>query len=266
MLAFVHRRIKRMWAMDVLMEAPAPGPALRALDALWARHRRGWRRLLSRRAVAELTMRASFDPDLLAPWRVANRIPKGSVPDCPRCENVCCAGIENVVSLRLRDVALLLDIDRADLMTKKKPNFPAWMLRERPHLAELVASELWRALPVLRQVGEARACVALTSDLRCSLHPSWPSSCERFPYTLSAARRHVVWGTRCPERRVHPELVPRSEELFRAAIAAFNERVRDAVLLAHAKKELHAIGIGAWLTANGEDPFEARAPGLPVVE
>lgn len=31
------------------------------------------------------------------------------VPDCQNCQNNCCHGVENTVSLRLRDIALLLD-------------------------------------------------------------------------------------------------------------------------------------------------------------
>lgn len=237
-----------------------------ALDALWSKYRSGWRRLLSPRLVKELVLRASFDPDVIAPWRVANEVPKGTIPDCPKCTNICCAGLENVVSLRLRDVAMLIDIDRTDLMAKQKPNFPAWMLEERPGLHQLVASELWRALPVMRQVGELSVCAALdTKTLKCTLHPSWPSSCERFPYSLNVARRRVFWGTRCPSKQVGAEHHARSEELFTAAIDAYNLRVMDAVLLAHARPQLEALGLGPWITGPGEDPFEPRPKGLEVV-
>ncbi len=243
---------------------PPPGPAQVGLDALWSRYRSKWRRLFSRRMIAELELRASFDVDTLSTWRIANRIPKGTIPDCPRCPDICCAGLENVVSLRLTDVALLLDIDRTDLMSRKKPNFPAYMLRGRPALAELVASDLWRALPVLRQLGEDHVCSALSPELTCTLYPSWPSSCERFPYTLSAIRKEVVWGRRCPVQRSGP--VERSQELFRAALDAYNRRIMDAVLITHARAELDALGLGAWLIERDEDPFEPKPMGLPIIE
>lgn len=208
--------------------------------------------------IAELKLRASFEVDLVSPKKIASKIPAGTIPNCAACEDLCCAGLENVVSLRLSDVAGLMDIGRTDLMTKKKPNFPKNMLRNRPGLYEVVGSELWRTLPVLRQIGESRICAALTPDLKCSLHPHWPTSCERFPYTLSARKRTVSWGTRCPERQCAPEHYERSQELTAAAISAYNERVKDAVLLTHAKDELDALGIGAWLTRDHEDPFEPR--------
>jgi hypothetical protein len=248
---------------------PPPGPILSGLDALWSQWKNKWSRLLSAQVIAELKLRASFDVDLMAPWRIANKIPKGTIPDCAKCEDICCAGVENVVSLRLRDVAVLLDLGRTDLMTKKKPRFPAQLLRTRPALQELVESELFRALPVMKQVGEHRICAALTPDLRCSLHPYWPTSCERFPYTLSAVRKHVTWGTRCPSRQCAPEHEPRSEELFSASVEAYNERIRDAVLLAHAREALDALGIGAWISDDDEDPFEAAGSStdrLPVHE
>jgi Fe-S-cluster containining protein len=235
------------------------------LDDLWGRYRNKWRRLFSAKAIAELELRASFDVDTLSAWRIANRIPKGTIPDCPRCTDICCSGLENVVSLRLTDVALLIDIDRTDLMSKRKPNFPAHMLRSRPALRELVASELWRSLPVLVQVGEERICAALSPERRCSIHPHWPSSCERFPYTLSAVRREVVWGRRCPAKKSGPEWEERSTELYRASIEAYNKRIMDAVLLTHARRELHELGIGRWLIEKDEDPFEPRS-GLPIVE
>lgn len=214
----------------------------------------------------ELVLRASFDPDLIAPAKIANRVPPATVPDCARCSQVCCAGLENTVSLRLKDIATLMDLGRTDLISKKKPNFPAWMLRERPHLAELIASELFRTLPVIRQDPASRICAALSKDIRCTLYPHWPTSCERFPYTLSAVRREVQWGRRCPEKKRSPEFAERSRELFAASVAAYNERVRDAVLLAHARRKLDTLGIGAFLTSKNEDPFEPRPDGLPIVE
>ena len=241
------------------------GSAVNGLAALWDRYRSKWRRLFSTKMIAELELRASFDVDTLNPFWIANKIPKGTIPECRRCPDICCAGLENVVSLRLKDVAMFVDMERTDLMSRKKPNFPAHMLRSRPALHELVASELWRTLPVLVQLGEERVCAALSPDNLCSIHPQWPSSCERFPYTLAAIRREVVWGRRCPVQQTGPQHVERSRELFRATIDAYNLRVMDAVLITHARKELDELGIGRWLIAKDEDPFEPKS-GLPIIE
>ena len=233
-----------------------PTKTREALEALWRKHAGGWRRLLSRGMLTELSLRSSFDVGLLSARRIRNRVPKGTIPDCQRCEDICCAGAANVVSLRLVDIATLIDVDRTDLIVQTKPRFPERMVEGRPALFELHGSELFRTLPVLRQIGEHRICAALSSDLECSLHPNWPLSCERFPYTLDTGRRRVHWGTRCPEQQRDPAHTARGKEMFHAAVRTFNERVRDAVLLAHARETLDEIGIGAFLSHPGDDPFE----------
>lgn len=233
-----------------------------ALAELWSAHRSGFRRLMSTGLIRELELRSSFDLDLMVPDRVRNRIQAGTIPDCERCDDICCAGLENLVSLRLVDIATLIDVGRTDLIQRKKPRFPDELLRERPHLEELVHSELWRALPVLKQVGESHICAALSPSMRCTLHPHWPLSCERFPYTLKAARREVVWGLRCPSQKTGPEHEARGGEMFEASIEVYNERIRDAVLLKHARPALDRMGLGAFLVAPDEDPFEEPAPRL----
>lgn len=234
------------------------------LDALWAPLESRWKRLFSRKIVKELTLRASFDLDLLAPAKIASRVAPGMIPDCPNCQDVCCAGLENVVSLRLRDIAVLIDAGRTELISRKKPRFPESLLKSRPALQELVASELFRTLPVLKQTGELQVCAALSEDLRCTLYPHWPLSCERFPYSLNALRKQVVWGTRCQSNKRAPEHVARSEAMFGAAVQTYNERIKDAVLLAHARDELDRLGVGKYLIQPGEDPFEAPSR-LPIV-
>jgi len=245
--------------------AQADPSVLEALDHLWSRFRNKWRRLLSKQAITELSLRASFDLDLLAPKRIANQIPKGTVPDCPSCDDICCRGIENVVSLRLRDIAVFIDINRVDLMTTTKPRFPPSMIQTRPAMYELMGSELWLTLPVLRQVGEHRICAALNQDMTCSLYPHWPLSCERFPYTLNAVRKQVLWGTRCASKKRTKEFEARSKDLFQGAVDTYNERIRDAVLLAHARKELDEIGIGQFLSDPKKPEFENPMSGLPVI-
>lgn len=233
-----------------------PGPAERALEALSEKHASPTRRLFSPALLRELALRARFEVDPVKPDRVRSTIVGGALPDCPSCPNVCCSGYENLVSLRLKDIAVLLDQGRADVISSKKPRFPEALLERRPGLRVLSESRLFRALPVLRQVGPARRCAALVGDRSCGLYPHWPTSCARFPYTLTSDRRRVVWSTRCPVERPEPNPT-RSQALFAAALATYNERIRDAVLLAHAERELDALGLGVWLCRAGEDPFES---------
>ncbi len=234
------------------------GPTQTALAQLWAQHRRNGRRLWSPAWRRELALRARFDLEMFAPETIANQIAPGTVPDCPNCPDLCCAGVTNTVSLRLVDVATLIDLGRTSLMTRTKPRFPLALQQSRPHLATLQTSMLWRQLPVMRQIGPQQQCAALGPDRRCTLYPSWPTSCERFPYQLDALRKQIHWGTRCPQPLRHPQYEKRSAELHQAAVRAYNERIKDAVLLTHARPALDALGLGAWLG----DP----QPSLPVVD
>ncbi|CAN0557041.1 unnamed protein product, partial [Laminaria digitata] len=89
-------------------DPPPQGPLAEALDDLWQQYAQSWKRLLSAGMLKELVLRASFNPEPMPAWKVANTIPKGTIPDCPTCTNICCAGLENLVSLRLRDIAMLI--------------------------------------------------------------------------------------------------------------------------------------------------------------
>lgn len=239
------------------------GGVEKALDALWSGYASRARRLLSPRWMAELRLRARFDLEPVDVRRLAVDVPKDMVPECEGCPDICCAGAENLVSLRLRDLAVLIDLGRTDLVRRQKPRFPAALVASRPHLAVLQDSRLFRALPVLAQVGPERRCAALAPNLKCTLHPHWPLSCARFPYTMSEDKRRVRWGSRCPApSRGAPG---RGAELVTALIRSYDERVRDAVLLAHARPELDRLGLGPYLCGDKEDPFEAP-PRLPVLD
>lgn len=235
----------------------AVGSVEAALDELWAGYAGRARRLLSPRWMAELRLRARFDLTPLDPHRVALEAPRDAVPDCESCPDICCAGLENLVSLRLRDLAVLIDLDRTDLIRRKKPRFPESLVQSRPHLAPLMESRLFRALPALAQVGPERRCVALSRGLRCTLHPHWPLSCARFPYTLTPDRRRIRWGRRCPTGMRE---VGGHHRLREALFQSYDERLRDAVLLTHARPTLEALGLGRWLCAEDEDPFEPEGP------
>ena len=235
---------------------PSHGPVRSRLEDLWQRYASPTRRLFSRNIFRELRLRARFDIDPVDLKRITNDVPRGAVPDCPSCPNVCCGGYENVISLRLIDIADLIDLERTDLISTKKPRFPEELLAERPWLQDLSTSFLWRTLPIIRQEGPGRRCAALTKNLRCSLYPNWPTSCERFPYTFHPLTQRVRWGSRCPTRRSGVDL-KRSHALYQAALSTYNERIRDAVLLYHGRQALDELGIGQWLTSATDDAFEA---------
>lgn len=222
-----------------------PLPTVQQLSALWAEVSRKplwlppnlWRylRLRSRVRLRELS-----------PHRVRLLAPRGKVNDCQSCMENCCVGKYSTVSLRLRDIATLVDLGRTDLMTHDKPAFSQAELNARPALAQNLASTTLAQFPVLKQ-NRFFACQALDSEGRCSLFPDWPLSCARFPYALRAQHLEVFYARRCDAFIIHPQGDPRVETMVTAAVAAYNEQIRDQILLAYAPDRLENLGLLAWL-------------------
>ena len=249
-----------------------PDPAIpitksisQALDLLWKDYESKWKRLLSPQFLTELSLRAIYDVQPINLKKIVSIIPAGTVPDCPNCEDICCQGAENVVSLRLSDIAQLIDLGRTDLISTQKPRFTEQMMSQRPALFELMGSELWLTLPVLKQLGPYRMCAALDKDLKCSLYPHWPLSCERFPYTLNASKKKVFWGSRCQSKSCSPEYKTRGVQMVERAGQTYNERIKDAVLLTHARNRLNELGIGVFLSDPENPEFEELAGSLPII-
>lgn len=225
-----------------------PLPTVAALDALWARvaSRPLWAppnflRYLALRARARLTR--------LDPARVQVRAPAGMVNDCASCRDNCCIGPRSTVLLRLRDIATLVDLGREDLIAPGAPAFADDELAGRPALRRQVASESWRVFPKLRQ-NRFHACGALTDEGRCSLHPHWPLACARFPYALDLTRHEVFYSRRCDSFWIRHDgrADARVAAMKVAAVAAYDERVKDLVLLAYAHEELDALGLARHLS------------------
>ena|GEM_PF-1563779 len=249
-----------------------PNPAIainestsHALDLLWKDYESKWKRLLSSQFITELSLRSIYDVQPINLKKIASIVPAGTVPDCPNCEDICCQGAENVVSLRLSDIARLIDLGRTDLISKSKPRFTEQMMSQRPALFELMGSELWLTLPVLKQLGPYRMCAALDQDLKCSLYPHWPLSCERFPYSLNVSKKKVFWGSRCQSKSCSSEHETRGVQMVERAGQTYNERIKDAVLLTHARKRLDDLGIGVFLSDPQSPKFEELAGSLPIL-
>jgi Fe-S-cluster containining protein len=172
--------------------------------------------------------------------------PPGKVNDCTACTNLCCSGPRSTVLLRLLDIAKLIDIKRTDLMTQQKPQFTAEQLAANMSLHRQVASESWQRFPVLKQ-NAFGACQALSDAGLCTLYPNWPLTCARFPYALHVEAQQLVYAPRCASFYIHPRQKSQVSQMQVAAVAAYNERIKDAVLLAYAPKRLSEIGIMPYL-------------------
>jgi len=220
-----------------------PGPTEAALSALWAAESPHFYSF--RNVVRIIRLRRRFDlrPVSLNGLKVA--IPTGQVPDCEACVDLCCTGDNAVVSLRLRDVAVLMDIGRTDLISHARPVLVS--TRKRPLSAGRVAADtsvFHQAFPVLAR-DETGTCMALTEERQCGLWPDWPLSCARYPYALDRKNGVVFYAAGCRSVRTAPveEAPVVVRRLVRAAVDGYNERLRDIMLLAFCRPALSSLGL-----------------------
>lgn len=215
--------------------APVVGPKEAALRALWpiavARLRapRGWW------TWARLARR--YRLRTLRPSQLVVRVADGLLPDCASCTEVCCTGPNAIVSLRLIDVARLVDAGLERYVVRGAPTAAGddatWARREAD------GSVFRRAFPILAR-DRTGTCALLTEDRLCGAHPAWPLSCARYPYALDLLGRSVFYAKGCGSRELLPyaDAAPRVRRLVEAVVEGYNERVKDVVLVHVARRDL----------------------------
>ena len=220
-------------------------PTVKALDAIWAR-------IQDRPLWAPptfwkwLKLNLRMRTRLLREEKVQIIAPKFKVNECASCTDNCCVGPHSTVLLRLHDIATLMDIGRTDLMTHQKPTFSQQTLSARQALKLQTSSSDWKSFPVLKQ-NSFHACAALDTDGKCTLFPYWPSACARFPYALDAENLEVFYSRRCDSFWVRPDAEEEVHAMRKAAVAAYNSRIKDQLILAFAEKELEDLGLTRFL-------------------
>lgn len=234
-----------------------PGPTEKALSALWQQTR--YRLHSPRYLWTWLELRRRFDLGLVRASSLKVMVPRGLVPDCESCLDLCCTGPNAVVSLRLTDVAALKDAGLERYMTHERPLLDD----DRKTWARLEAdwSVFHRAFPVLQRDATG-TCALLTEDRMCGAYPAWPLSCARYPYALDVLHGRVFLAKGCDSHRSlslddAPDTIRR---LVDNAVHAYNERVKDVILLHIALEELHQLGLVQHLKLEGR--LKKRADGL----
>ena len=236
-------------------DAPAPPPlphlpTVAALEALWdeVSNKPLW---MGSRLWTYLSLLRRMRLRRLDPGRIRVVAPRHKVNDCRSCTDICCVGQRSAVSLRLRDIAALVDVGRTDLITTHKPRFSAAELETHPALRRHVSSRAWAVFPVLAQ-DSLGACRALTPSGRCGLYPHWPLACARFPYALLPESEQVFYSRRCDSFWIRPDAGEPVREMAAAAVAAYNARIQDEILLAYARDRLEALGLLRYLSLGAD--------------
>jgi Fe-S-cluster containining protein len=223
--------------------AHVPGPTERALDDLWRAERARFWRIGNLATIVRLRRRFSLRTLRAAELKVA--IPRGQVPDCDNCVDVCCTGPNAVVSLRLRDIAALKDRGLTDHITFERPPSPSPSMTKMTWARREADSAVFaRAFPVLARDATG-TCRFLDEQRLCSAWPSWPLSCARYPYALDLQAGVVFYAKGCTSTRTaaYDEAPARVRALVDAVVESYNARVRDVVLLAVARDALAELGL-----------------------
>lgn len=230
---------------------PRPGSVENAVRGLWTPSVRA-RLWQPRHWLDQVRLRRGYMWQELTANELTMDFGVGTLPDCETCEDVCCTGPTRVVLLRLVDIAALVDAGLQDHMTLEKPTFSREELQASPGLWDMVHSHAWQVMPVLKQ-DATRTCSLLTADNRCGAWPSWPLSCARFPYALDIAHTRVFYAKSCNSVTRDFSRTGRKQEaaLVDAVVDAYNQRLRDAVLLTVARAELRALGLDRYLRLTG---------------
>lgn len=230
-----------------------PGPLERSVSDLWERTR--FRLHSPRYLWTWLDLRRRFDLRLVRPQSVKVMVPRGLIPDCESCVDICCTGPNAIVSLRLTDIAALVDAGLESAMTHERPAGEREAASQKQKSwARLEAdwSLFHRAFPVLKR-DVTGTCSLLTAQRTCGAYPSWPLSCARYPYAFDVLNNRVFLAKGCDSHReLTLDDVPGSvRRLVDNSVRAYNERVKDVILLHVALEELAALGLVKHLQLEG---------------
>jgi len=233
-------------SLPILDASEQPLPTVEALDRLWTEVNQKplW---APPRFFKYLKLRWRSRLKLLDPARLNLSMPPGKVNDCSTCTDICCIGPRSTVLLRLRDIATLKDIGRSDLITQRKPHFSAEELNARPALRRQITSRGWDTFPVLKQ-NTFGACGALSVSGKCLVYPHWPLACARFPFSLHLEAEEIFYSQRCQSFWIRNDSGAKVSEMAIAAVASYNERIKDLVLLAYAPEQLADLGLMKYLS------------------
>jgi Fe-S-cluster containining protein len=253
-----------------MKSAETPGKMERGLKDLWKKA--GSRVYHPRYFIKTLRLRRHFDLNMVGLHQVTVEVPAGQVPDCDSCVEVCCTGPNAVVSLRLNDIARLVDAGRgAHVIPSASPSPEGLRGARLPVISQarenLDESLFSRVFPVLAR-DVTGTCTLLTEDRLCGAYPQWPLSCSRYPYAFDQVKRRVFWASGCGSREViaATESAGQVRSLVKASLRSYNERIKDVILLHVALPELKELGFLTHLRLEGylaKAAARAKAPLSP---
>lgn len=228
-----------------------------------------------------------FDLTFLRLSNVNVAIPRGILPDCENCLDICCTGKNAIVSLRFLDIAKLIDTNFAWAIdthlpttntgtdTKISSGTITGIRSNKDANTNTQARKIFQetlfydVFPVLHH-DATNTCVLLDDDRMCRVYPQWPLSCARYPYALDKKHNTVFYAHGCQSRLTQVEsassLTGKQRALVQAVLDSYNERIKDVILLHTALDELHEIGVLRYVRLTGNLADKAKQRGLVFAE
>ncbi|MFC1483092.1 YkgJ family cysteine cluster protein [Candidatus Margulisiibacteriota bacterium] len=191
-----------------------------------------------------------FSFTMLNPKNTNLKMAPPLVPDCHACDKNCCSGSGNQVTLRLKDIARLIDNNKEhyiDVKNKPQLELKKYRFWERFHRRK--DQEFLNIFPKLKQKDDG-TCIFLTEDKKCSIHTIRPLVCRSFPYSLEQSLREITFSLSCStfkkaENETDEKLV---KQLFNDTITNYNEKIDDLIAVFLYPHELNKIGVQKYIS------------------
>lgn len=234
--------------VSALVPRKRPGPLEEALRALWESTSPKLSRPLH--LWTWFTLQRKHHLHFLRRSQMKIEVPVGLLPDCKNCLEVCCTGPQSEVTLRLRDIAVLIDGGLSQHIQRRKADKSSPVPKSRSgRMAQ--ASVFYEFFPSLTRDATG-TCTLLGPELLCTAYPNWPLSCARYPYSLDLENNVIFLAKGCQShRKIQIDDAPDAiRKLVRSAIDGYNERIKDIILLHLAGLELEQMGLLQFLSIN----------------
>lgn len=162
------------------------------------------------------------------------------IPDCDNCEEKCCPPR---VVISLFDVARFIDDGLIERVAGKFEGFIDLFLSDDGSDVDLTRPHMF---PIDR---EAKDCVFLDEDRKCSIYEYRPLICRSYPLAIRIdedRNRLGLWLGGCKKYKILSD-GPAFQKLLDSAIQDYNEKLLSNAILMYSRNQLREIGFGKYL-------------------
>lgn len=162
------------------------------------------------------------------------------VPDCERCLEKCCpAG----VAVSLFDVARFIDLGLERFLSGTFEGYVELFLSDDASKVKLSRPYMAPSSP------DARDCVFLNEERKCSIYENRPLICRAFPVAIRIdedRNKLAIWMKGCQNYNI-TEDKEAFQRLLKSAVQDYNEKIISNSLLMYARHKLREAQFGRYM-------------------